>query len=72
MHPPPSAARANFTLVIERTPESDCCYSVYSVESTASWMYRYIDFVLEVRKSTDFPLHKIKFVIYNNDITYRK
>jgi hypothetical protein len=30
--PPPSPAWANFTLMIECTPESNCCYSVYSVE----------------------------------------
>ncbi len=29
--PPPSPAWANFTLMIECTPESDCCYSVYFV-----------------------------------------
>ncbi len=28
MHPPPSPARANFTLTTECTPESSCCYSV--------------------------------------------
>jgi hypothetical protein len=31
VHPPPSPAWANFTLMIEYTPESDCCYSVYFV-----------------------------------------
>ncbi len=31
MHPPPSPARANFTLMTECTPESTGCYSVYSV-----------------------------------------
>ncbi len=30
--PPPSPACANFTLVMECTPESSRCYSVYSVE----------------------------------------
>ncbi len=34
MHPPPSPARANFTLMTECTPESSSCYSVYSVVST--------------------------------------
>ncbi len=29
MHPPPIPAWANFTLMIECTPESDYCYSVY-------------------------------------------
>ncbi len=29
--PPPSQARANFTLMIECTPECDCCDSLYSV-----------------------------------------
>jgi hypothetical protein len=29
--PPPSPAWANFTLMIECTPESSSCYSVYSV-----------------------------------------
>ncbi len=29
--PPTSPAWANFTLTMECTPESDCCYSVYSV-----------------------------------------
>ncbi len=32
--PPPSPASANFTLMIECTPESDCFYSVYSVLMT--------------------------------------
>ncbi len=31
VHPPPSPARANFTLMTECTPERSCCYSVYSV-----------------------------------------
>jgi hypothetical protein len=31
MHPPPSPARANFTLITECTPESSGCNSVYSV-----------------------------------------
>jgi hypothetical protein len=30
-HPPPSLARANFTLITECTPESSGCNSVYSV-----------------------------------------
>ncbi len=38
MHPPPSPARANFTLMIECTPESNCYYSVYSV-TLASWTH---------------------------------
>ncbi len=33
--PPPSPAWANFTLMIEFAPESDCCFSVYSVIATA-------------------------------------
>ena len=32
--PPPSPAWANFTLMIECTPESSRCYSVYSVGDT--------------------------------------
>ncbi len=32
--PPPSAARANFTLMTECTPENSGCYSVYSVDRT--------------------------------------
>jgi hypothetical protein len=31
VHPPPSPAWANFTLMTECTPESSRCYSVYSV-----------------------------------------
>ncbi len=31
MHPPPSPAWANFTLMMECTPESSCYYSGYSV-----------------------------------------
>ncbi len=31
MHPPPSPARANLTLITECTPESSGCNSVYSV-----------------------------------------
>ncbi len=38
MHPPPSSARANFTLMIECTPESSRCYSVYSVYTTSFTM----------------------------------
>ncbi len=34
MHPPPSPARANFTLMTECTPESRRYYSVYSVEES--------------------------------------
>ncbi len=34
MHPPPSPARTDFTLITERTPESSGCNSVYSVDST--------------------------------------
>ncbi len=34
MHPPPSPAQANFTLMTECTPESRRCYSVYSVAET--------------------------------------
>ncbi len=33
MHPPPSPARAYFTLMTECTPENRCYYSVYSVVS---------------------------------------
>ncbi len=33
VHPPPSPARANFTLMTECTPESSGCNSVYSVVS---------------------------------------
>ncbi len=31
VHPPPAPAWANFTLMMECTPESSRCYSVYSV-----------------------------------------
>jgi hypothetical protein len=34
VHPPPSPARANYTLMMECTPESDCCFSVCSVVGT--------------------------------------
>ncbi len=34
MHPPPSPAQANFTLMSECTPESRRYYSVYSVVVT--------------------------------------
>jgi hypothetical protein len=34
VHPPPSPAWANFTLMMECTPESSRCYSVYSVVCT--------------------------------------
>ncbi len=37
MLPPPSPARADFTLMTECTPESSGCYSVYSVAYTM-WM----------------------------------
>jgi hypothetical protein len=36
VHPPPSPARANFTLMTECTPESSRYYSVYSVIVTVS------------------------------------
>ncbi len=36
VHPPPSPARANFTLMTECTPESSRCNSVYSVAETVS------------------------------------
>ncbi len=36
MHPPPSPARANFTLMTECTPESSGYNSVYSVEVTVN------------------------------------
>jgi hypothetical protein len=36
MHPPPSPAWANFTLMIECKPESSRCYSVYSVMEPTS------------------------------------
>ncbi len=35
MHPPPSPARTDFTLITECTPESSGCYSVYSVVGTS-------------------------------------
>jgi hypothetical protein len=35
VHPPPSPARTNFTLITACTPESSGCNSVYSVGSTA-------------------------------------
>ncbi len=34
MHPPPSPAKTNFTLITECTPESSGCSSVYSVGKT--------------------------------------
>jgi hypothetical protein len=34
VHPPPTPARANFTLITECTPESSGCNSVYSVVYT--------------------------------------
>ena len=34
VNPPPSPARADFTLMTECTPESSGCYSVYSVHIT--------------------------------------
>jgi hypothetical protein len=33
VHPPPQPARATFTLMTECTPESNGCYSLYSVIS---------------------------------------
>ncbi len=36
VHPPPSPARANFTLMMECMPDSDSCNSVYSVDKTNS------------------------------------
>ncbi len=40
MNPPPSPAWANFTLMMECTPESECCYSVYSVVVVVSWIVK--------------------------------
>jgi hypothetical protein len=38
--PSTSPAWANFSIMIECTPESDCCYSVYSVVgTTVNWTY---------------------------------
>jgi hypothetical protein len=34
MHPPPSQVWANLTLMMECTPESSRCYSVYSVAAS--------------------------------------
>jgi hypothetical protein len=34
VHPPPSPARTDFTLITECTPESSGCNSVYSVLDT--------------------------------------
>ncbi len=36
MHPPPSPARTNFTLITECTPESSGCNFVYSVVKPAA------------------------------------
>ncbi len=36
VHPPPSPAWANFTLMMKCTPESSVCYPVYSVAGTVS------------------------------------
>ncbi len=44
VHPPPSPAQANFTLMMECTPESSRCYSVYSVFSPIHpWIVSAID-----------------------------
>jgi hypothetical protein len=40
VHPPPSPARANFTLITECTPESSGCNSVYSVVYTVECTFR--------------------------------
>ncbi len=37
VHPPPSPARANYTLMTECTTESSGCYSVYSVTLTINF-----------------------------------
>ncbi len=39
VHPPTPPAWANFTLMMEFTPESDCCYSVYSVDLTEKQIF---------------------------------
>jgi hypothetical protein len=54
--PPPAPAWANFTLMTECTPDSDCCYSMYSVvKATAE--------VLSPQKRTS-TLRKMKFLIF--------
>ncbi len=46
VHPPPSPARANFTLMTECTPETSGCYSVYSVADTPPLFHLYPIYVL--------------------------
>ncbi len=50
MHPPPSPARANFTLITECTPESSGCNSVHSVGSTFTYILHLSD-VLSRRRN---------------------
>jgi hypothetical protein len=56
VHPPPSPARANFTLMTECTPESSGCYSVYSVEGTLTKKKDRLD---KTRKGTNLTLVEI-------------
>ncbi len=57
VHPPPSPAWANFTLMIECTPESDCCYSVYPVGPTTEIVvYAPAE---RAEKLLLFPLHPV-------------
>jgi hypothetical protein len=66
VHPPPSPARANFTLMTECTPESSGCNSVYSVvliciiSSVAYFVcgrLRVRSQIEQVRRSTFYILH---------------
>ncbi len=61
MHPPPSPAQLNFTLMTECTPESRRYYSVYSVAGTAElpvagiYVVQYI-FVLKAPSSLKYRM----------------
>jgi hypothetical protein len=49
VHPPPSPARANFTLITECTPEGSRCNSVYSVVATACREANYSRVIINIR-----------------------
>jgi hypothetical protein len=65
VHPPPSPAWANFTLMMECTPESSRCYSVYSV---LGWFVRLVVPVQEI--FFFFFLWHVYFSYFYNIHTY--
>ncbi len=58
MHPPPSLARTDFTLITECTPESSGCISVYSVAMTID-LFRGLKTILSIGNLVDSPTRRV-------------